>query len=503
MNKVVSPSGEVHISLPKKGFVYLLIGFSLLFLIYVIVVGYYNNLALDDFGYLWVRRNYGFLNPYTYWYLQWQGRVGPHLLKNAIFSIYDLTNNLVFYSIFLGTLFIYCINEILKYYFSATRLMLFSYSILLFSALFLTTFELSTFYWIHASPNYFAAIAFGLLGVVFILKGKPGILNSIFIALCFLYVGSSSEHVGALVCCILFFVLIYIFFSSAYNFADFNSHVRNFISGNKGLLIALVFCLVAFIAMIFAPGTKVRMSATQQTIAPVHLMQICYDSTKFIGRHFFYKLPYFLLYIPLFLLFGSHFKTSKVTCSINFIYVLLFAAVVTVAFIFLSNLPIAYATSSVGPLRSYVYVNFFLVVILFLVCLYAASYYRLRIENIQIFSIIAVVLLSGFVLYTSYYEFPLLHKYKTSQMERLELLSRYQKSGRKHPVFISPCFKPEYVTITDRWRTLTRTDKLSSSMSGMPIIIEEIGQPPDWRNEQLKVGLNLGFDIYLTPQHQE
>jgi hypothetical protein len=499
VNKIFSLTGDQPLSLSTKVFLRFCIGFNLLFLIYVIGISYYNELALDDFGYLWVRRNFGAANPYSYWYLQWQGRFGPHVLRNIIFFFYDITGSLFFYPVLLSGLFIYCIYQILKFYFSIPRLVLVTYTILLFSAVLLTTFDLSTFFWIHSSPNYFGGVAFALLGWVLILRDRFTIANYAGIALCFLYAGSSSEHVGAVLWVILLVGLSYIFFSSAYRFADFTSHVRSFIAANKKLFTALAFCTLAFIIMIFAPGTKVRMYATQQLTDPVQLLRTCFDSTKFVCYHILYKLPYFLLYVPLFMLFGSQLKSNRITCRLNFIYVFVFAALGACAFIFLTSIPVVYATSRIGPLRSYVYVNFLLVAILFLLCIYASFYYRSRLKNFSTLAAISVAVLFMFVLYTSARELILVKTYNKSLTDRLALLQNYKQQGRTEAVYLEPLFVPEYTSITDVWRSLSRTDKLPSAMSEMPIVSAEIGNPPDWTNEQLKRALELPFDVLLAP----
>src|SRR5258706_9778746 len=398
MNKDSKILGEGPVSLPHKIFFYLLTAFNIFFLSYVLTVGYYNRLSLDDYAYLGAMRDNGFLSPFTYWYSHWQGRFGPQFLLNFVFLVYDVTSNLLFYPILLSSLFAYSIYQILNYYFSLPKRVLLNYSILLFAALLLTGFELSTFFWVNASTMYFGGMLFALLGIVFILKENQSYFRYVVVAICFLYAGSSSEHVGILACFLLFSASFISFYKLDWNF-------RNFIANptNKRLLVALFFCSVAFIIMILAPGNKIRIAASAQVNDPILLLKKTYKATMFVCGHLFYKLPYFITFIPPFLLFGSFLKPSK-THNLSVGFVLVICAIAILSLIYTGNLPMAYTHNGAGPLRAYVYITFSVVCFLFLICFYIGRHYRSRLKYLVVVSILSLAILFVMLFYTFYME---------------------------------------------------------------------------------------------------
>jgi hypothetical protein len=486
-------------------FLYTLVGFNILFLSYVLIVGYYNRLSLDDFAYMGVLRDYGLLNPFTFWYDNWQGRFAPQLFLNIMFSFYQLTSNLIFYPIILSSIFVYSFYQILHYCFKLPKLVLLNYSILLYSALLLTTFELSTFYWLNASVMYFGGVAFLLLGLVFILKNKPTLWHYIIIAICFLYAGSSSENFGALACLILMVGLLFWYIRSAYNFENFTSHFKYFCfhTITKKIVTGLFFCSVAFIVMILSPGTSVRMAQGQHMTDPFALLNLSLDSTLVVYTHIFYKLPYIIVYAPLFVLFGCYLNLEKII-KIRLLPVLILTSAALFFIIFISNIPLSYALGQVGPLRSYVFVSFFLVAKLFLVCVYIGSRYQAVLgRSVRKISGVFLFMLFLLLVYTLYSEVPLLRKYSQSDKQRIATLDKYKRLNRTEPVFVSPLYNPEYLTVTDLWRKVTNTENLRAYMTDMPVMVGEISETSHWRNGHLKHGLDLKFEVYLAPNSKQ
>jgi hypothetical protein len=479
---------------PKKKFLYLLISFNLLFLIYVLAVGYYNRLAVDDYAYIGVLRKFGFNSPFTYWYFNWQGRFVPQYFLNIMYLIYQVTQNLIFYPALLALLFIYSIFRILEYYFSLPKIFLLNFSILLFSALFLTTLEISTFYWLVASVMYFGGILFALLGVSFILKKNHKLIDYFIIALSFLYAGTSSEHMGILVSFILGAVNLINFYQTRYDWRAFIGEPIN-----KKLLAAFFFGTAAFLLMIFSPGTSLRMDQTQHVNNLAELLKATIDATLFVCGHIFYKLPYFLVFIPLFLFLGSQLNVIRLNHRFTFIRLMISAGVGLLIFIFVSNLPFAYVAGRAGPLRSYVYVNAVSVILMFFVFTYVGFLYKRMRKKIYGAAVVSMILLFCCLFYTFWKELPLLKKYSLTDRHRIQILNQYKKENRTQPVFVKPLYHPDYFTITDMWRSVTHTDKFPSEISDMPVMINELNLVPDWRNGHLKAGLDLDFDVYLAP----
>jgi hypothetical protein len=478
----------------RNSYFYILALFNVLFLAYVFTVGYHNRLAWDDYAFMGHLRDHGFLSPFTFWYTHWQGRFGPQFFINLVLSIYKVIPSLLFYTVIITSLFIYSIYEILKSYFPVSKWLLLNYSILLFSALFLTTFELNTFFLLNVSAMYFGGVLFALIGIVFLIKKDQSLYHYIAVAFCFLYAGSSAEHTGLLASFIVGLLILYNLYQSSFNYRAFLSLVSN-----RKMLVAFFFCFAALVIMILAPGNKIRMTAFQQVTDPMEILVISYNSTVQILYHIFYRLPYTISFAIPFILFGLYLRDKVQIVRISIIYVVLASAVVQWLLIFISNLPVTYAMGTVGPMRSYVFISFFVMTNLFLVCTYIGYSYVPSLKVTRVLAGVSVAILIVFVGYTFYKELPLLRKYSQTDKARVALLNVYKDQGRMEKASLQPLYAPKYVTITDMFRILTGTHDLPTDMTDMPVFIGEIGQIPDWRNNHIKFGLGLDFEIVLSP----
>jgi len=491
-DKSPNPASENPKSSITNVFYYCLVLFNIVFLAYVLTIGYHNRLTLDDYSFLGTMRDHGFFSPFTFWYSQYQGRFAPQFFINTALVIYKVLGNMFFYTALISTLFIGAIYQILRFYLPLSRGLLFNYSIFLFSALVLTTFELTTFYWLNVSAMYFGGVLFALLGTVFILKDNKPIYGYIIVAFCFLYVGSSSEHAGIIGCSILGLSLLYTFYKSGYNFKKFFAQTQN-----RKLLVASVFCFVAFVVMVVAPGNKIRMSSFQQVTDPQELIRISYKSSIEILYHIFYRLPYILALVAPIALLGTLGKDKIQIGRFNLIFIAVLCTVGLCLLIFLSNIPAAYAMGTAGPLRSFVFINFFLVVSLFVIFFYAGYRYLSDSRIIGSISILSVILLGSFVFYSFKSELPLVKKYYKTDKARVALLKSYQKQQRTEKAYVQPLFRGRYITITDMFRIFTHTMDIPSPTTDMPLFIGDMMEEEGWQNNHIRNGLGLNFEVAL------
>lgn len=470
---------------------------NILFAAYILTVGILNRFALDDFAYIGILRDYGFLNPFTYWYTNWQGRFAPQFFLNTMYLISRVSGNLVYYPIILSSIFIYSINGLLRNWLPDYKKMhVFHVAVLCFNSFMMTSFDLSTFYWFNASVMYFGGVAFSLLGILFVVRNTKKLSDYVVLAIAFTYAGCSSENFGLLVCgCVVLSLLAasYLKYRSA---PEFRFHFFWTDELLRRITLALIFSSLAFIVMITAPGTTVRMTQTVHQTDPFIVAGNAMYFTVILLAQIFFKLPYLLPYVPLFIWIGSLLPPEK------FIHIpLLKALVVGCTFflfiVFLSNIPIAYALGQVAPMRSYVYVNFFMSVLLTCGSMLIGFHLRQRAKLLQRFAFASLFWLSLIFVYTFLSETPQLYKYNRSVAHRMNLIHAHENSKSGETLYVPPLYNPQYLTITQLWRQLTHTDQLPTHASPMPLVIGEIASVPDWRNGHLKAGLNLKFDVYV------
>src|SRR5262245_51080926 len=67
------------------------------YLAYLIILGYFNRLAADDYCFMRVLNDNGYWGAPSFWYSHWQGRFGPHLVIDLIILLYKYFNSLFVY----------------------------------------------------------------------------------------------------------------------------------------------------------------------------------------------------------------------------------------------------------------------------------------------------------------------------------------------------------------------------------------------------------------------
>jgi len=482
-------------SLTFRALSYMLFIFNVLFLIYVLSIGFYNRLSLDDYYFNGAMREYGFLSPFTYWYTNWQGRFGPQLLINTVLKFYHVFGSMFFYTVALTTAFIWAIYALLRSFvkekFSMIELL--NFSILVFSALLLTTFEFNSFYWLNVSAMYFGGVLFTFWGVVLLRKERSRIVDTVLTSLCFLFVGSSSEHVGLLASLFLGIVILIHLLRLKFNLREFFTD-----PANTKLTVALISCGIALLIMIAAPGNKIRMTGFQQVTDPSQIFSITADSTVHLLYHLFLRLPYIICYIPLFVLAGVWMRNKNIHFPrVNPVWgahsLLLF-----VLLVYIANLPVTYAVGGVGPMRSYVFVNVIFLTLLFIICLYFGYRWvgRRLTPIVSALSVAAVLLLSTFVIYTASNEIRAVRIYAGTDKERIEKLTKLRDENFSGVAEVSPPHVIRYVSVVDKFRGLMKSYKYYDDLTGFPLPVNEISDDINgWQNAHVKSGLGLNFQI--------
>src|SRR5207302_385889 len=140
------------------------------YLSYLITLGYFNRLAADDYCFMKVLNDNGYWGALSFWYNNWQGRFGPHLVIDLVVKLYSYFNSLFIYLLVIIGLYIYSVSKILRCLLAEngnhnSKFFLFNLSVLIFNMHVISNFEFSTLYWLNASAMYVGGIAFALLGI--------------------------------------------------------------------------------------------------------------------------------------------------------------------------------------------------------------------------------------------------------------------------------------------------------------------------------------------------
>lgn len=333
---------------------------NLLYLLFIMIIGYHNIPQADDFCFIVAYKNYGFFGSFGWWYTTWQGRFMPYLFINFFLKIYENFGTLFPYTLFITFVYILAIHSLLKKIIATDnskweRLFVLGLSLTIFNTFLLFHFDTSTFFWINVSTMYFGGVAFFLLGVNQIFSKSKGILSYAVLIFSFLYAGSSSEHFG-LITLILLGVMIWFVFSEKKNLA---CEKRKIIT--RKLLIALLAGAISFLIMYLAPGNNIR----RAQFPHLSIVAAIKQTPTAINYLIFLMIPARIsyLFIALFSFFfaGSYFGKGMISENISKKLLIIFCCVLA-GIIVLTQFLFIYAQSHSGPSRAYVHLSMLIVI---------------------------------------------------------------------------------------------------------------------------------------------
>jgi Family of unknown function (DUF6056) len=411
---------------------------NLSFLIYYLVLGYYNQPALDDYCVIAMQKDWGFNSPITYWYKFWNGRFLPLYLCNIFLSIFEKTGTTIWFSIFLIIGFIFSLYRILnilsrKYLpnFTTNSFETINIAALIFNIFVFNNFKFNTFFWLNASTMYFGGILFLLIGLGEIISPKKRWFSFPLIIFSFAYAGCSTEN-HALVMVLGMFGIIFI---SAFLKKYFIIHL------NQKFFIGAVSLLISFILLITAPGSQHRISSDSVNMAQNSKMDLILNFFKNFSIKYFLLLgeiallymPIILLITPIFLhVFINQLQLKSVKINTNkLIYwpflvglILLIGAAIA---------PTIYIFGNLGPQRVLTIVNalllFFTIISLFFISI--KSFKLLNINQLNIFSKFSLIILTCLIIFRIRAELPTLKAY--SQFEINKRASMKNNKNKTEP----------------------------------------------------------------------
>lgn len=405
---------------------------------YLLVLGYYNSLLLDDYGF--VVQYETFSSPFEALkeqYMTWQGRFSGYLLMTFFIELFGRSSNLFFYSFILllsGYLSVYLLmSYLLK---EVQRSFVLIVVVLLVNVSIMSLLEFSTFYWFCCSGYIFMIWASFFLAYFMIDKKLNKVVSYFFIILFSIYLGGSSETYTPLV----ILVLGLIFLIKLYNIG----RVKLFFSKpeNVKLFVSLVILLIGFIIVVIAPGNANRLETMDNRNPNITQFFI-----NFIGAISIFmlrllsKIHYYLLTFPLFLMLGHLLKKNNIewlmqlTITKKWFLISLF---LLIGFIVVAIFPAIVIMGWYAPLRSYSFISF----VLMLYIGFWGIFIGYRIKKMPpIFSyltIVSLIMLSSLSIYFSITEHPKAKKFKQNIVIRHDKLISLNNNNYKGLVCIKP-----------------------------------------------------------------
>jgi hypothetical protein len=293
---------------------YLLLFINLLFIVFILVMGYCNRFASDDFINFKNIKYSGFWETFRFFYNVWNPRWTSNLFMNWMMLLFNPGDSLFFYYFFLLMAFIISVfrmfrNLLLLYNLKTNNFLLLNYTIIFISGFFLFTFGVDeTWFWLCASTVYILPVIATCFGISFIFSPKNNIFTFLFLILSFLIAGGGNEPFA------LVFITIFILIIISSLKRNKNSLLK--ISDRKILnrfIFAALLMTISILVNITSPGDARRLTFLP-SIDVIHISgAILYSVFHILIHIFLFKLMYIIPYLFLWMHFGSMLARLKIT----------------------------------------------------------------------------------------------------------------------------------------------------------------------------------------------
>ena len=474
---------------------------------YLLVLGWNNALALDDYGYISLVEDNGVWGMMRMAYQGWQCRFSTFLVNGLVFLLFGRAKNLIGVTLLMlllgwsimGLLFS-GINR--KYELRFPRHIVILVSILAINVGVAAYLEPATFFWLCAL-NYTFSIWMTLLLIYALFYCDCNrFLRWGLVAISSLYISGTAENYTPLVILILGIVwlvrLLYL-----------KGKTNQQKEVDLMLLVSLIIMVIGFLVMLFGPGNKNRMESIGEdtmAIANLSLSQILLKTLKgsaILLLREFSRIHFYLILFPVFYYIGAMYcidHAPKVTIAHGLLVLIAF-----VLFVVVSVLACVIAIGWYAPPRAYSYMSFIMMgVCAYLGIRFGKQYHKNKktiSTFMMLFATAGTILFAGMILRDK----PIVedyHHYVSSRDESIQEKKNNVERGieTNETAFICHSFEGKWrLNSYSTLRNLVNVclGKNKRYYEPQMILMESTLSPDanDWRNRDLQNYYHAGFDI--------
>lgn len=410
---------------------------------YLLMLGWYNTLSLDDYGFVAEIEEQGPWEFTKNMYLNWQGRFSAFFVSSYLMPLFGRMSNMLPYTVFqmaVGT----CVTFLLLKWINKSNdlSLLWIVALLVNNVAVQAVLESSTYYWLCCEGYFLVPYATMLLvGLLFFSENQSWI-RWLGVVLCSLYISGSAENYTPLVIMVLGFYFLWVFFvKKQYRFWENERTLMLFVS--------LAIMGVGFLFMLFAPGNKVRMnggngepSGFMQHFALIPFVVTSIKATAILAIRLLSRSLWYLSVFPVFIWLGYDLtKQGKPLPEFGLKHFLLSFLALGI-FIFISVAGSVYGMGWYAPPRANSYLTFVLMA--------CVAYWGVGIGGVLgkktdvvwvrplaccSSIILAVVMVLFFVR-----DQPEVKNYHAQIMQRENLIKKEVAIGRNEPLYIEPIY---------------------------------------------------------------
>ncbi len=473
---------------------------------YLLMLGWYNTLSLDDYGFaVDMRTN----TPYSWMkqmYMTWQGRFSGFFVSGLVFKLFGNGDFLWLWSVIHLALGYVVVGLYIKNVVKVNDYcLLLSTTILLTNIAICSVFELGTFYWL-CCVGYFLVIYATLLliYILFFAQWKLWIRYGVAI-ICSVYISGSAENYTPLVLLVLGLIWLFCIIKDAKDTSFSQAFCKH-----QLMFIVCAILGIGFLAMLFAPGNKVRMNQGGQIVGFMYNFALMPFLKKTIVANFVFGLRllsrglYVVGVLPIAMWLGIWVKKQNGLIDNNDVWrKILYSTIGLALLIFIAVTSCVYGLGYYPPLRAMGYV-LFIVMAWALYCGILIGYTYA--DALQKWGTIYVVVLCMWIGYGAYYiikEQPAVKHYCTYVTTRDKQIQKLAKEGSTDSLAIQPLVLPYWANTYSCVRNFVNRcvgAKKVIRENYFPYMTSDLcDNPTDFKNKGLQQYYNADFEIYGYP----
>jgi hypothetical protein len=341
----------------------ILLGVNLLFIILVLVLGFFNRFAADDFINFKNVHLTGFWETFTFFYHVWNPRWTSNLFMNLMMLNFNPVDSLFLYYFFLLALFAISVFRMLKnviafHNLKTSNFLLINYSLIFISGFFLLTFGIDeTWFWMCASTIYILPVIMTCLGISFIFSKGNNVINYLLMIISFLFATGGNEPYAIVLIAIFATIIVNTFRKNKYNI---NKLPNRFIIYK--VIAATAVMLISLSINIFSPGDARR----QTFLPPVDMLHIVkaigYSSFHLLTNMLLYKLIFIVPYLFLWSYFGAILTKHKPQYVFDFVKIIKQLIVRLIVLAIITIIVSSIMIRGVAPQRTLTIVSFIMAI---------------------------------------------------------------------------------------------------------------------------------------------
>jgi hypothetical protein len=404
---------------------YLLAACNLAFISYLLLIGFYNHYALDDYCFISSYKKNGFHSPVTYWFSAWSARTMPLYMLNLYYVLAKWGSLLPYTMILLGV-YIFAVYRLVNQLFiNISKAWALQLSVLLVGFYVFNNFKFSTFYWLNVSLMYFGGILAFLLLMVQVFSAKNTFWVYLGIVFFAVFAGTSVEHQVLIFVGILFLLVLMQLIGLVQLPSKPKLYLATFI-----MVLGLFYMFLspshrARLLVMQSQGRTAVLSAGQIPIVSVQKMGLLL--VEIAGLYLPFMLPVAVVLAYCLPNFKPNQTITNLLAKVKFWQI----SLLVFGIIYVSILPGIYVFGGIGPQRILTLMNMLIIIYVVLTILYfkqKSINYKYPPKAIVY---VAMLLILSNLLFRIATGYPVLKRYAHNELHRRSLMYAMDKNTSK------------------------------------------------------------------------